>query len=133
MATIDQVRTLSTPKVLIDGVLWPIVPNSYKFSIPGETKVRAMSAGGGGVQIVAGLDASALKGKVKFEVAATRQMIDRVRTVKDNSNRGVGSTIRADDGPWGQAWQTMFLVNDTEVEMEAEGKIALEFEGEYVP
>lgn len=133
MPTSEQVRTLSTPKVYIEGVVWPIVPNSFKSNIPGETKVRFMSSGGNGGQIVSGLNAEELKGKVKFSVATTLQMINRVREVKDATNAGNGVTIRAVDGPYQGAWQTMFLVNDTEVSFEAEGVIELEFEGEYVP
>lgn len=132
MATIDQTKTISTPKVYINGVVWPVVPNSFEFKIPGETKVRAMSSGGGAVQIVSGLNAEELKSAVKFSVAATRQMIDRVRAVKDATNRGEPATCRATDPPWTQAWQNMFLVNSTDVKLEAEGVIELEFEGEYI-
>ena len=130
MATIEQTRTISTPKVFVNGVVWAIKPNSFEYNLPGETKVRAMSAGGGAVQIVAGLDAEALKGKVKFAVAATTQMIRRVAELKAATNAGTASTIRAMEGPWGQAWQNMFLANDTAVKLEAEGVIELEFEGE---
>jgi hypothetical protein len=133
MATIEQTRTISTPKVYVNGVVWAIKPNSFEFTIPGETKVRAMSVGGGAVQIVAGLNAEELKAKCKFEVAATKQMIDRVRELKSATNAGTPCTIRATDGPWQQAWINMYLMNATDVKLEAEGIIALEFEGEYVP
>ena len=130
---IENTKTIATPKVYVNGVVWAIKPGSFEFNLPGETKVRAMSAGGGAVQIVAGLDAESLKGKVKFTVAATKQMIDRVRAIKAAANDGTPATLRATDPPWAQAWQNMFLMNATDVKLEAEGAIDLEFEGEYVP
>ncbi len=129
--SIEQTKTISTPKVYINGSVWPIEPNSFKYTLPGEVKVRSMSSGGGNVQIVAGVDASKLLGKVKFAVAATKQMIDRVKAVKALSNAGVGATCRAGDPPWAESWSNMFLANETEVMLEAEGKIELEFDGEY--
>ncbi|MDX2308083.1 MAG: hypothetical protein NW216_07590 [Hyphomicrobium sp.] len=132
MATTDQTRQLSTPKIFVNGVVWPIKPNSFKRAVPGETKVRAMSAGGGAVNIVAGLNAEELKAKVSFTVANTKQMLLRVEALMARTNRGEASTVRIVDGAYQKAFVTMYVTNKPEASFEAEGDIEIEMEGEEV-
>jgi len=132
MATVDQTRQLSTPKVYVDGIVWAIKPNSFKRTLPGETKVRAMSAGGGSVQIVAGLNAEELKAKVSFSIANTKQNLQRAESLLAKTNRGESSTVRIVDGAFQKAWISMFVTNKPEAAFEAEGDIEIEMEGEEV-
>lgn len=134
MATnIPATIQLSTPQVIVNDYVLPIVPNSLKVRIPGEAKVRAMSAGGGSVQTVRGLDASSLIGKVDFKIANTAANYAFVQQLKDDMINGIGCTIKmADNNGFTLAFQDMGFTKDTEAEFKADGDIACEFEGTYV-
>lgn len=125
-------KTLSTPKVLIDGEVIAVVPNSVEVDIPGDAKVRAMSAGGGATQIVFGVNAETLIGKVKMDIPATSQNYDRCRKWKANMINGIGSTISIIELDSQIPFQTMQLTKDTKLHMKADGNIQLEWEGQYL-
>ena len=133
MATTYQIKQLSTPKVIIDGVVIPVVPNSVNVRVPGDMKVRAMSVGGGAVVPVAGMNAESLIGHVSMKVAATGQMADLVRKWKQNMVLGQGSTINVVEDGIQFPHQYMFLAKDTNIAMSADGSIDLEWEGQYQP
>jgi hypothetical protein len=124
------VKQLSTPKVLVNGVVWLIKPNSCQVRVPGDFKVRAMSAGGGATQVVAGLNAESLIGHVKFEIAATAQNADRVRLLKEDAKRGIGATVTIVEDGIQFPHENMFMNKDTEIHMKADGDINIEFEGD---
>jgi hypothetical protein len=128
-----QIKQLSTPKVLIDGVVIAVKPNSVTVRIPGDMKVRAMSLGGGATQAVAGLNAESLIGHVKLEIAATGQNADRVRAWKQKMIAGQGLTVQLVEDGVQFPHQNMFLTKDTDVHMSADGNIPIEFEGDYTP
>lgn len=135
MATnIPQTIELSTPQVVVNGYVWPIVPNSLKVRIPGDFKVRAISAGGAAVQVVSGLDATNLLGKIDFDVPATKDNADRVRALKNDMFNGLGCTVQINDNVTGYsaAYQSMFFSKDTEIMHKASGDIKLEMEGSAV-
>lgn len=133
MATAYQIKEISTPKIIVDDAVVPIVPNSGLFRIPGDYKVRAMSVGDGTTQIVSGLNAESLVGHVKFELAATNENVDRIKKWKANALAGVGSTINivTPDGQYPHS--NMFLTKDTDVHMKADGNLSCDFEGQYNP
>lgn len=125
-----QTKQLSTPKVIVDGVVFAIVPNSCEIRVPGESKVRAMSAGGGAVQIVQGLNAETLLGHVKFDVPATAQNADRVRSLKEKMKRGELVTVNVVEDEVSFPHQDMGLTKDTMIHAKSDGNITLEFEGQ---
>ena len=124
-----QTKQLSTPKVIVDGVTIPIVPNSCEIRVPGESKVRAMSAGGGSIQVVTGLNAESLIGHVKFDIAATAQNAARVRAWKENMRTGILSTVNVVEDGVQFPHQDMTLTKDTVIKASADGNISLEWEG----
>lgn len=128
-----QIKQLSTPKVLIDGVVIAVKPNSVSVRIPGDMKVRAMSLGGGATQAVAGLNAESLVGHVKMEIPATAQNADRVRAWKQKMISGIGVTVQVIEDGIQFPHQNMFLTKDTDVAHSADGNIPLEWEGDYRP
>lgn len=133
MATnIPAAVQLSTPQVLINGYVVPIVPNSLKVRIPGDEKVRAMSAGGGSIQVVAGLDAASLLGKVDFKIANTADNYAFVRSLKRDMINGIGCTVQINDQNFSAAFQDMRFSKDTTADFSSTGDIACEFEGQYV-
>lgn len=125
-------KTLSTPKVLVDDVVIPVVPNSVVVTIPGDAKVRFMSAGGGSGQIVTGVNAETLIGKVKMEIPATQQNADLVRKWKANMLNGISSTVNIVELDGQFPFQQMQLTKDTDVHFKGDGNIPIEFEGMYV-
>lgn len=135
MATnIPQTIELATPQVVVNGYVWPIVPNTLKDRIPGDFKVRFISAGGASGEVVSGLDATNLLAKVVFHVPNTKANQDRVRALKADMFNGLGCTIQINDNVsnFSKAYQSMFFTKDTEADFKASGDIPLEFEGQAV-
>jgi len=125
-------RVLSTPQIIVNGQVWPIIPNSLVVRIPGDAKVRAVSAGGGATDTVYGVDATNLLAHVKFEVANTAQNYDRVRKVKSDMIDGITATVQIADPDEPLAFQLMVFSRDTEASWKADGMIPIEFEGSWV-
>lgn len=133
MATIAQTRVLSTPAIYVSGVLIKIVPNSASMKIPGEVSVRSMSAGGGVVEIVAGVNAEKLIGEVGWEMAATAENVAAIRAWRERANNGLSETIRVVELADQYAYDTMFLSNEPDVAFKPDGNIKCEWKGRYVP
>lgn len=133
MATVEQTRVLSTPKVLIDGRIIKVIPNTVEVAFGGAGKVRAVSSGGDSVEIVHGVNAEEFKAHIKLSVANTAEMSQLVRQLRDNANHDIPCTIRIVEQTDQLAFDTMFLINKPPVKYAAEGSIDLEFEGKHVP
>lgn len=127
-----QDRQLSTPTVIINDVIIPIMPNSLKTDIPIEGKVTPTSAGGAAVDIVVGVDTASMKGKVQFDIAATAQNRDRVKAWKQLLLDSIGSSILVVDQGSQEAYVKMYLVNHVELTHTADGKIPLHWEGAFL-
>lgn len=133
MSSAYQTKQLATPTFIVDGVVIPIVPGTCTVRVPGDAKVRAMSAGGGATQAVAGLDAASLVGHVKVEIPNTAQNADRVRGWKAGLISGVGQAIIIADPEIQFPHENMKMTKDTELQFKADGNISCEWEGDYVP
>lgn len=133
MASLEETLTLSAPKVQINGRTIKIIPGSVERDVPGERKVRAVSAGGNSVSMVSGLNVEELKASVKFSVAHTAEMVDLTEQLADDANRGVFCTIKIIEQTKQLAYQQMIMTSKPSTKYEAEGEIELEFEGLYVP
>jgi hypothetical protein len=133
MASAAQNRVLSTPAVYVSGVLIKVVPNSVRKKIPGEVNVRAMSAGGGAIDVVAGVNAEKLIGECSFDLAATAENVALVKGWRENSNNAIPETIRLVEIAGQYAFDTMYLANEPEVEFKSDGNMKCEWKGRYVP
>lgn len=133
MATLEETLTLSAPKVQVNGRTIKIIPGSVERDIPGERKVRAVSAGGNTVSMVSGLNVEELKASVKFSVPHTAEMVDWAEAIADDANRGVFCTIKIIEQTKQLSYEQMILTAKPSTKYEAEGSIDLEFEGRYVP
>lgn len=132
MATPAELKNLSTPKVFVDGVVVAIVPNSFKLELPGETKVRAMNAGGGAVQMVVGVDAESDKADIEFKLAGTANNIERIRGWRAKARRGQPSAIRVVEETAQYSFEQMFMTDRSDVEFSAEGDASVKFCGKMV-
>ena len=128
-ATYDT-QTLSTPKLLVDGVVWQYIPNTMEIHIPGEAKVRAVSSGGGSTSTVSGFDASTNIGHIKFDMPYTARNRDRAYALKQNMKKGIGSVIQVvyDDNVQ-DVFTNMQTTKGTTGHAKADGNITFEFEG----
>lgn len=125
-------RILSTPAVYINGELVPVIPNSVRITEPGEMSVMAVSAGGGAVASVVGLNAETLVAKVSLSIAHTAANVELVRELKQLSHSGVGFAVSIVDGDQRDSFEYMVLINEAERAHEAEGQIELEMQGDHV-
>lgn len=133
MASLAQNRVISTPAVYVSGVLLKIVPNSVTYHLGNGATPRAMSAGGGVVDIVNGIDASKLMAKVKFEMASTSENIATCRRWIDNANNGAQETVRVVEQADQFSFDQAYLANDLEAALKSDGNIPVEFFCRYVP
>lgn len=131
--SLKETRQLAQPRVQVNGRTIKIVGGSLKKSIPGETAVRAVSAGNQSVSIVAGLDVSTLVSMVSFDVANTAEQHEFVEDMRSKSNNGEPVTIRIIEDTKQFSYQEMYLTSAPEAEFASEGNISLEFKGSYVP
>lgn len=131
MATARELKTLSAPAVYLDGRLIKVIPNSVKAELPGETKTRAVSGGGGAYDVVKGVNVEEYICKVQFDVASTAEMIELVQDYKARANAVVASTLKLVEDPLQLSYDRMTLDNKPEIGFEAEGNISLEFTGRY--
>lgn len=132
MATPRETRALSAPMIYLDGFRVKIIPNTLSAEMPGEVKSRAVSAGGGSIEIVHGYDAEASVCKVKFEVANTAENVDLAKDYKARAKITATSTIRIDEDTEVLHFDSMVLGNRIEIPYEPDGKITFEFNGRYV-
>lgn len=133
MATTAQTRVLSDPSIFIDGKSIKIVPNSAEMGLGNGSNPRAVSAGGGAIEIVNGIDASRLMSAVKFDIASTAENVAMVREWIDNANRGGQATILVKEVSGQYAFDQMFLKGDMRAAMRSDGNITCDWEGRYVP
>jgi hypothetical protein len=132
MATALQTRTLSTPSIYISGRLIAIVPNSLTIKFGGERNVRAMSAGGGSIQIVSGTNAEKMLSDLMFEIANTGENSDLVRYWASRANNGLAETVRVTELAMQYAFEEMFYVSEPELHFKADGNIKNEFKGRLI-
>ncbi len=118
---------LSRPTVIVNNVPVPIIPNTFKFDEgQGETNVSTQSLGGNKVDVVTSDNAEDKIGKCSFEMKATEDNVKNARGWKLNPGVNV---IKVSEGGFQRVFQQMSIMNNYEVELSAEGKLSLEWEG----
>lgn len=131
-ASVEQTKVLSTPKILWDGRVIKIVPNSFEYAAGGEAKVRAMSAGGSTVQLVVGVNVEEMITTGKFSIALTKENSDFVDYLTAKRVKGQSSTLRVVEETDQKAWQEVYCTNKPTRKYEAEGSIEIEWAGNMV-
>lgn len=121
---------ISTPSIVVNNVPVGILPNSFKYTEGlGEQTMRTQSAGGGSVDIVYSTNAESLMSKVTFSMLNTAQNINLIKGWKTNTNKNAISVADQLSG-FTRNFSNMALVSNYEVELGADGTIALEFMGD---
>lgn len=129
MAARDTTKVLSTPKVMWNGRVIPILPDSFKYAGGGELKARAVSSGGSTVSLVVGLNAEELMTEGEFEVPNTAAMMEWVDEIITLRNNAEASTLRAIEDTDQRAFSEVYLKNKPDREYKAEGSIKIEWVG----
>lgn len=127
--SVRETRALSTPIVLLDNVRIKILPNSLTVTDPGEAKGRAVSAGGGSVDLVYGFDASTEIATISFEVANTAEMVELKKDYAARRKRVQTSTLLVIEEGLQTSYDTVLMTKQSDTPYEVEGKIKLEFQG----
>lgn len=118
---------ISTPTVKWNGRTLAVVPNSVELNTGGgEKTVRAMSAGGGSVQMVHTRNAETFKGMLKFGLANTAETISIVTEMQDLVG---GNNFEVVDGEAQISFSGMSLIVDPAIPLSQDGQVDLEFEG----
>lgn len=133
MATRDATKVLSTPKIMWNGRIIKIIPESFKYKAGGELKVRAVSSGGASISLVAGLNAEELMSEGEFEVPMTAENMDWLDEIITLRNNGEASTLRAIEDTDQRAFTQVYCTNKPEREYKAEGTVKVEWAGADEP
>ena len=118
-------KALSTPQVLINNVVYSIVPNSLTYTEGfGEYTMRGSSVGSGKTEVIFSENAEDKKSKVTFEVYPTGENIKSLREWKVLKNDNAIEFV--DDG-FNRSFTNAALTSDYEVTPGADTTISVEF------
>ena len=129
MATKAQIKTLSAPRVYLDGKLLKVLPNTVKIEDMREVKTRAVSSGGGSSTVVHGFDAATKLFKVTFSLAHTREYADLLGEYKGRAESIDTSVLKIVEDTDQEVIADAVLTNSVSRNYEAEGALELEFTG----
>lgn len=116
---------ITTGQLIVNDVVIPYVPNSFKFTEGfGEYSQRAAAVGPGASEVVFSENAEQKMSKVSFELYPTADSIALARQWKANKSDNVIEIIA--DGVQ-RSFLTAALTNDYENELGADTTISLEW------
>ena len=121
-------KTLSTPQVIINNIVYPIVPNTLTYTGgKGEYNVRGSSVGAELTEVVFSENAEEKISKCNFEIYPTAENIKSAEEWKAALNDNLIELVGDD---FNKTFTNMALVNDYEVNLGADTTISLEFAGD---
>lgn len=121
---------ISTPTVVVDGIVLAIVPNSLSFTEGfGEQDVKVQSSGGGQVQPIITRDVSTALSRVQMQVVNTAANIDQLRTIKSAVDSFHVVAFFDDRVGFIRTVQQAIMTSDYEVGLGADTPISIEFKG----
>jgi len=120
----------------INNVQIPYKPNSLSFNDgKGEYKTRAMTAGGGAVDVIYTVDAESKLAKIKCTVEATDYMVDLYNQWKDAifvACSLIGTQVGSITDTFSRYFNTMTLLTNAEIKASSDGEFEIEFSGSPV-
>jgi hypothetical protein len=121
-------RTLANPTVEVNNGVIGIIPNSLSYKRgKGDVSVRPQSAGGNSIEIIRTENAETKKSMVKFSLYNTKANRDLITAWQDLVD---GAAIRLSDGDFIESFRSMFIINDPEMNLGADGNVEVTFEGQ---
>lgn len=124
-------KLIANPYVEVNDVKIKIYGNSFVYDngLP-DINVTPLSAGGGTVDTVHGVDVTTAKGMVKFKMAATKETDDLIPIWKKNVGTNV---IKFYENPLNKTLLGASCTSPREFELNAsEGGIEVAFEGDPI-
>ena len=121
-----NIKSLSTPFLMINNVLVPYIAGSLTFTegTP-EKKVRTQTGGGGSMQRVSSIDVTTQFSEVKFQLLNTVANVELARTWVNNE---FDNAISITDAEFTRYGSDAGIVNKYEVETGIDGMISVEFQ-----
>jgi len=122
-----SVNKITSPSVSINGVVVPIIPNSFTYTEGQGTQTMTVQSGGGrNVQAVYSEDVSTFLSNLKFDIEPTAANIALARGWKSNNPN---NTVRVSDNVNGfsRIFRSAAMLNDPEKMLSADGTISIEF------
>jgi hypothetical protein len=121
---------LFDPQIIINNRQMVFKPNSVTITLgKGESKVEALSAGGGFIETAYSEDVSTKISKIKGMLETTGESIGLVRGWKESLNM---MSITIHDREFNGSFRNMAMVNDPEIQMKSEPSIEVEFQGDPI-
>jgi len=119
-------QKLTTSQLIVNNALVAYVPNSLKYSEGfGEYKLQAAAAGPGQSKTVFSEDAEQKMSKISFDLYPTANNITDSRAWKVAQSNNLIQIV--DAAGIKRSFSNATLTNDFEVELQADGKISLEW------
>ena len=116
---------LSTSTLTVNNDVVAILPNTLVLKMGlGETKVRASSTGGGGVENVITEDVESKVSMVKFTLISTAGAVSLMRSWKRQAN-----AVTISDDEFQGSFSDMSMITDPEIAIGADGNTEVEFQG----
>jgi len=121
-------EAISTGQLLVNDVVVPYVPNTFKFTEGfGEYNQRAATVGSGRSEVVFSENAEAKLSMCSFEIYPTAEGIALARQWKSNKGNNVVEYIAKD---MQRTITSCAIINDYENEIGADTVISLEWKGD---
>jgi len=122
------IKRLSSPEIVWNNEPIDIIINSLTYKDGLGEDIVATVANGTNVSTIISKNLETAKGMVKFSVPATSENATRVRARKIGTGTNV-IKISDSSSDFSRTFTAMTLITDPEVQMQSEGVIELEFEG----
>ena len=120
--------TLSSPEVVLNNEPLDIIIDSFIYRDGlGEDIVRVV-ANGKNVTPIVSKNLETAKGMVKFSIPTTSDNVALVRRIKNQIGSNVIKVSDA-NSDFSRTFTSMTCINDPEIQLQKEGVIELEFEG----
>lgn len=121
-------KVLYNPEIVINNGQIVFKPNTVTFVLgKGETKVEALSAGGGFVETAHSVDVSTKISKFKVMVETTDENITLIRQWKEI----IGNmSITISDEEFHITFRNVSMINDPEIQVKSEPEIEVELHGD---
>jgi len=118
-------KVLSTPQIIVNNIVFPIVPNSLVYTEGfGEYNMRGSSVGAGKTEVVFSENSENKISKINFELFPTAENVESIREWKAAQN---DNAIEIVDSELQRTFTNAALINDYEVNIGADTTISVEF------
>ncbi len=123
---------VSDPGIVVNNIAIPVVPNTVRYTEGfGEQEILVESAGGGILQQVFSNNVETNLSMIAFELRPTVANINFVRQWKAQGNQNVVAIqAQVPDGSLTRTFNNAALTNDPEVNLTADGTIAVEWKSD---